>query len=115
MEKAKQLAGALGDYVSKMECYRNYLYYKDRLHTQEDWKRRLMQFKRKQFDLETRKAQGIPIEAAEENSLSDDYFDLMLNLDCAGYINSEREVLKVLTEVYDVIGKQVQIDVSFLD
>lgn len=101
--------------MEQADCYQNYMFYKNKIDNNEMLKHRIRAFKRKQFDLESRKAQGIAIDGNEEKSLSDEYFDMMLNIDCEAFISSEREVIKMLSQVYDELGKKVALDLSFLE
>lgn len=108
-------AEALGILMKNAQCYQQYDYFKKQIENKEELKQKIMLFKRNQFEIETRKAQKLPVEAGEEKSLSDSYFDLMQNPDCAGYLTNERLVLEMLAGVYETIGRFARVDVSFLD
>lgn len=115
MDEIKQMSMTLAEKMQASSAYQNYLYYKEKLQQNETLKNKIMDFKKKQIDIEVRKTQNTPVSMQEEYDLSDMYSEIMLNDIGAGFIENERSVIQLLSNVFAIIGNNVKVDMDYME
>lgn len=115
MDEIKQMSMTLSEKMQSSSAYQNYLYYKEKLQQNETLKNKIMDFKKKQIDIEIRKTKNAPVSMQEEYDLSDMYSEIMLNDVGAGFIENERSVIQLLSNVFAIIGNNVKVDMDYME
>ncbi len=113
MEDIKLLTENLGQEILKSKIYSDYIYYKDKL--EEDALKAVKEFKKKQFNIGLRKAEGINVPIEEEKAFEHEKFNLCSNKDIEGFLNSEKLVVDMLAGVYERLGEIVKIDLDYIE
>lgn len=115
MEEIKQMSVTLAEKMQASSAYQNYMYYKEKLQQDKNLKDRIMNFKKRQIEIELRKAQNVPVSMQEEYDLSDLYSEIMLDDIGAGYIENEKSVIQLLSNVFAIIGSNVKVDMDYME
>lgn len=108
-------ARALSAKLAACEYYQNYLKYQKQVFADDALKARLFALKGRQLALEARRVCGEPVGEEEEKSVSDEYFTLMMDERCAGFMESERLVSQLLSELFETLSAACPLDLSYLD
>ncbi len=110
-DKANELAKALSDSVE----YKSYRAAKEKVDRNSSSKDMLNDFKKMQFELQAMQLSGQKPDEAGLNRLQSLYQVLILNPDIAEYLKAEFAFNQMFSDIYNIIGKAVELDLGFLD
>lgn len=109
-DKANELARAL----SESEEYKSYKAAKDKVDKSISSKDMLKDFKKKQFELQAMQLSGQKPDEAKLSQIQNLYQVIILNPDIAEYLNAELKFSQMFSDIYNIIGKAVELDMDFL-
>lgn len=109
-----QLTNMLGDKIKNSPLYLEYFDLKQKLYQDTAKKSRVYEFKKKQIEIEVRKTSGEAVSDEEEASLNDLYTELMVDTVCAGYMEKERALIRLLSSVFNTIEQKAPIDLEYM-
>ena len=110
-DKANELAKALAE----SQEYKNYKAAKERVDKIGSSKTMLDDFKKKQFELQAMQLSGQKPDEAKLSQLQSLYQVVAMNPDIAGYLQAEYIFNKIFSDIYNIIGKAVDLDLDFLN
>lgn len=109
-DKANELARAL----SESEEYKSYKASKEKVDKNNRSKEMLKDFKKKQFELQAMQLSGQKPDEAKLSQIQSLYQVIILNPDIAEYLNAELKFSQMFSDIYNIIGKAVDLDMDFL-
>lgn len=109
-DKANELARALAE----SKEYKAYKTAKEKIELDAGTKKMVQDFKRKQFELQTAQITGQKLDEQKMNQIQSLYQVIIMNPDIAEYLQAEFALNQMLNDVYGILGKTVEIDMSFL-
>lgn len=115
VEEIYKMAESLGSLMSDTKYYKDYTYYKNKLDENVELKLKVVNFKKCQFEIESQKAQGIFVEQEAEDALANTYCEIVFNEIGAGFLKNEREVIKMLSQVFESIASRAKVDLDYFD
>jgi len=71
-------------------------------------------FKKKQFELQAMQLSGQKPDESKLNQIQSLYQVIVLNPDIAGYLQAELRFNQMFSDIYNIIGKAVELDMDFL-
>lgn len=115
MEHIEALTENLGQEILKSKIYLDYVHYKDKLEKDIETFKNVKEFKRKQFNIGLRKAEGINVPLEEEKEFEHERFNLYSNKDVEGFLNSEKLIIDMLSSIYEKLGEMVKVDLDYIE
>jgi cell fate (sporulation/competence/biofilm development) regulator YlbF (YheA/YmcA/DUF963 family) len=109
-DKANELARAL----TESEEYKSYKAAKDKVDKSNSSKDMLKDFKKKQFELQAMQLSGQKPDEEKLSQIQSLYQVIILNPDIAEYLNAELKFSQMFSDIYNIIGKAVELDMDFL-
>lgn len=110
-DKANELAKALAE----SQEYRIYKAAKERVDQNSSSKSMLNDFKKKQFELQAMQLSGQKPDESKLNQLQSLYQVVAMNPEIAEFLSAEYTFNKMFSDVYNIIGKAVDLDLDFLN
>lgn len=110
-DKANELAKALAE----SQEYRNYKAAKEKVDKNGGSKTMLNDFKKKQFEIQAMQLSGQKPDESKLNQLQSLYQVVAMNPDIAEYLSAEFTFNKMFSDIYNIIGKAVDLDLDFLN
>lgn len=110
-DKANELAKAL----SESEEYKSYRAAKEKVDKSSSAKDILNDFKKRQFELQAMQLSGQKPDESKLSQIQSLYQVIILNPDIAEYLKAEFTFNQMFSDIYNIIGKAVDLDLSFLD
>lgn len=110
-DKANELAKAL----SESSEYKKYKAAQEKVDTNGSAKDMLNDFKKRQFELQAMQLSGQKPDDAKLSQLQSLYQVIILNPDIAEYLGAEYAFNQIFSDVYNIIGKAVDLDLGFLN
>ena len=101
--------------LQNSEVYNNYLALKAKVLRDPETKHSIARFKRVQFEYESKVLRHIEPDFSEEQYLSKLYSDLTLREDIKIFLETEKDVLKIIKEVNGKVLDIMKINMSFLN
>lgn len=109
-DKANELAKAL----SESEEYKSYKAAKEKVDKDSRSKDMLKDFKKRQFELQAMQLSGQKPDESKLSQIQSLYQVIILNPDIAEYLQAELRFNQMFSDVYNIIGKAVELDLDFL-
>ena len=109
-DKANELAGALSESTE----YKVLKQVKTKIDANPKSKEMVADFKKRQFELQALQMSGQKIDDEKLNQIQSLYQVIILNPDIAEYLNAEFQFSQIMSDVYKIISKAVDIDMDFL-
>lgn len=109
-DKANELAKALAE----SEEYKSYKASKEKVDRNSSATDMLKDFKKRQFELQAMQLSGQKPDEAKLNQIQSLYQVIILNPDIAEYLHAEFRFNQMFSDIYNIIGKAVELDMDFL-
>jgi len=109
-DKANELARALAE----SEEYKSYKAAKEKVDKSSSASDMLKDFKKKQFELQAMQLSGQKPDETKLSQIQSLYQVIILNPEIAEYLHAEFRFNQVFSDIYNIIGKAVEIDMDFL-
>lgn len=109
-DKANELAKALAE----SEEYKSYKASKEKVDRNNSARDMLKDFKKRQFELQAMQLSGQKPDEAKLNQIQSLYQVIILNPDIAEYLHAEFRFNQMFSDIYNIIGKAVELDLDFL-
>lgn len=110
-DKANELAKALSESTE----YKSYKAAKEKAEKNSSSKDILNDFKKRQFELQAMQLSGQKPDESKISQIQSLYQVIILNPDIAEYLRAEFAFNQMFSDIYNIIGKAVDLDLSFLD
>ncbi len=114
MDKILSLTEELVKTIKDSDVYNTYITSLNEINEQPLLKFKIDHYKTLRFQFEEKRMNG-ESSFSDELSLSNFQSDLMLNQLTATFLNSEKAVVTMLTNIYSALGNAIKIDLDFLD
>lgn len=109
-DKANELAKALAE----SEEYRTYKASKEKVDKNSSAMDMLKDFKKRQFELQAMQLSGQKLDESTLSQIQSLYQVIILNPDIAEYLHAEFRFNQMFSDIYNIIGKAVELDMNFL-
>ncbi len=110
-DKANELARALAE----SEEYKSYKAAKEKVDKNSSSKDMLKDFKKRQFELQAMQLSGQKPDESKLNQIQSLYKVIIMNPDIAEYLQAEFKFNQMFSDIYNIIGKAVELDLDFLN
>ncbi len=115
MERILRSAISLREEILCCQAYEEYLAIKKKIDGNGPLKDKIMDYQKKLIAFGLRRAREEEVSREEERALSAFYADLMLNDDARKFILAQRRVTSLLSQVYEEIGRGLELELEFLE
>lgn len=114
MENVYDHVHILAKSIQQSVEYKQYKAAKDILIKNEDQKKRIYDFKRRQFMIQSEQFSGKQVEEGRLKELQSSYATLMLDPIIADFMQAELKFTQMISDVYKIINDAVEIDLDFM-
>ncbi len=108
MEQILQKANELVESIKNSNFYKDYNLAKSKILQDQNLYQKIKAFKQLQFEYKMKPDPSFE----EERAVSALYTELMLNEDAKLFLKNEMEIVKLLSQVFNLIGENCQIDLE---
>lgn len=111
MEKAINMAEELSKWIANSQLYKEYKIAKEKVKADSEAWHMVNEVKRIRLEAEQNNQNGNYLSFDHEKYLWQESYKLLLNEDVRVYIEKERELLKLLSDVFDKIASGCPLDI----
>lgn len=100
--------------MSESEEYKSYKAAKEKVDKNSSSSDMLKDFKKRQFELQAMQLSGQKPDESKLNQIQSLYQVIIMNPDIAEYLQAEFKFNQMFSDIYNIIGKAVELDLDFL-
>ena len=115
MDNIKEFADKLAKEIEQSQEYKKYLEYKVELEKNSELKDLTDYYKKIKADIEIRRINGETVSSSDEKLIEDTYSKVCSNELCRNFINSEKMIVIMISDVYKTLVKNISLDMEFFD
>lgn len=106
-----EMAGLLAEKLKETEAHTNYERSKNKIHMDEDLTLKIYRYKKMNFDYQHKLMNNIEPSFDEEKKISGLYSELLLNDDARLFLESEKKLIDLVSDIYNIIGEACGLEI----
>lgn len=112
-EKIFDYSKNIAELIKQSEAYKNYLFFKEKVKSDPNLQGEIIELKKEQANIEYKKINGEEVSFEDERKINSLYSQIAAWEGGYEFLESEKLLLKLISDVYEKISTDLDIDFSF--